>query len=329
MTETNRNQVAKRIDVTDKKAEYDENVKWLLSEKIILAHILIHVAKEYYGMKPEEVVELIEGTPKVSEIAVNPGESNITGIIGDNVEDTVPNEGKITYDIRFHALTPDKSQKIQLIIDIEAQKDYYPGYDIITRGIYYGARLLSAQKESEFTGDDYDKIKKVYSIWICMNAPKYAENTITEYSIQKHNMVGDFPEGKGRYDLMSVIAVCLSKELAQEKKATKLHRLLGTLLSSEMTRQEKKDIIESEYGIPMTQNIERRVNIMCNLSEVIEERGIERGIEKGIEQGSAQRLVKSIEANMRNFKIDLETACKGNDITVEEYWTAKELISNS
>ena len=97
-------------DVTDKKAEYDENVKWLLSEKIILAHILIHVAKEYDGMNPEEVVELIEGTPMVSEIAVNPGESNITRIIGDNVEDTVPNEGKITYDIRFHALTPDKSK---------------------------------------------------------------------------------------------------------------------------------------------------------------------------------------------------------------------------
>lgn len=319
MEEKNRNQIAKKIDITDKKAEYDENVKWLLSEKIILAHILIHVAKEYYGMKPEEAAELIEGVPRVSEIAVNPGESNTTEIVGDNVESVVPNEGKITYDIRFHALTPDKTQKIQLIIDIEAQKDYYPGYDIVTRGIYYGARLLSAQKESEFTGDDYDKIKKVYSIWICMNAPKYAENTITEYAIKQHNIIGEFPEDKGRYDLMSVIAICLSKELAREKKATKLHRLLGTLLSSRMTRQEKKDIIESEYGIPMTQNIERRVNIMCNLSAAIEERGIE--------QGNAQRLIKSIEANMRNFKIDLETACEGNDITVEEYWKAKELLN--
>lgn len=323
MTETNRNQLAKKIDVTDNKAEYDENVKWLLSEKIILAHILLHVAKEYYGMKPEEVVELIKETPKVSEVAVYPGESNTTEIVGDNVENVVPNEGKITYDIRFHALTPDKTQKIQLIIDIEAQKDYYPGYDIVTRGIYYGARLLSAQKESEFAGDDYDKIKKVYSIWICMNAPKYAENTITEYTLQKNNIVGEFPEGKTRYDLLSVIVVCLSKELAQEKEETRLHRLLGTLLSSKMTRQEKKDIIESEYGIPMTQNMERWVNIMCNLSEVIEERGIEKGIEKG----NAQRLVKCIEANMRNFGIDLETACKGNDITIKEYWTAKELIS--
>ena len=30
------NQIARKIDVTDKKAEYDENVKWLLSEKLIL-----------------------------------------------------------------------------------------------------------------------------------------------------------------------------------------------------------------------------------------------------------------------------------------------------
>ena len=51
MAGTNRNQIARK---------YDENVKWLLSEKIILAHILIHVAKEYYGMKPEAVVELKE-----------------------------------------------------------------------------------------------------------------------------------------------------------------------------------------------------------------------------------------------------------------------------
>lgn len=327
MIQRKRNQVAKKIDITDKKAEYDENVKWLLSEKIILAHVLIHVAKEYQGLKPEEVVGLIEGMPKISEVAVNPSESNATEIVGENVESTVPNEGKITYDIRFRALTPDKMQKIQLIIDIEAQKEYYPGYDIITRGIYYGARLISAQKECEFTGDDYDKIKKVYSIWICMNAPKYAENTITEYAIQKRDIVGEFPKDKGRYDLMSVITVCLSKELAQVGSTTKLHRLLGTLLSSEMTRKEKKDIIESEYGISMTQDIERRVNTMCNLSEVIEERGINKGIEKGIEKGNAQRLVKSIEANMRNFEIDLETACKGNEITVEEYWTAKELVS--
>lgn len=67
------NQIARKIDVTDKKAEYDENVKWLLSEKIILAHILVYAAREYQGMNVKEVVSLIEGTPQISEVMVNPG----------------------------------------------------------------------------------------------------------------------------------------------------------------------------------------------------------------------------------------------------------------
>ena len=276
-----KNQISRKIDITDKKAEYDENVKYLLSEKIILAHILVYAVKEYFGMKPEDVAELIEGMPQVSKVAVNPGESNMPEIIGDNVEDATPNEGKVTYDIRFRALAPERDALMQLIIDVEAQKDYYPGYDLLTRGIYYGARMISAQKGAEFLEDDYDKIKKVYSIWICMNAPSYAENTITEYGIQKRSIAGEFPENKGRYDLMSVIMICLSKKVAQAGDNTKLQRLLGTLLASEMTKAEKKDIIESEYGIPMNQEIERRVNTMCNLSEAIEKRGIEQGIERG------------------------------------------------
>lgn len=280
-----KNQISRKIDITDKKAEYDENVKYLLSEKIILAHILVYAVKEYFGMKPEDVAELIEGMPQVSKVAVNPGESNMPEIIGDNVEDATPNEGKVTYDIRFRALAPGRDALMQLIIDVEAQKDYYPGYDLLTRGIYYGARMISAQKGAEFLEDDYDKIKKVYSIWICMNAPSYAENTITEYGIQKRSIAGEFPENKGRYDLMSVIMICLSKKVAQAGDNTKLQRLLGTLLASEMTKAEKKDIIESEYGIPMKQEIERRVNTMCNLSEAIEKRGIEQGIERGIERG--------------------------------------------
>lgn len=44
-------------------------------------------------------------------------------------------------------------------------------------------------------------------------------------------------------------------------------------------------------------------------------------------RSDARRLVQSVEANMRNFNIDLETACRGNDITVERYESAKELLA--
>ena len=182
--------------------------------------------------------------------------------------------------------------------------------------------MISAQMGSEFTGDDYGKLKKVYSIWICMDSPKYAENTITEYSISPRNLVGHFPLDKGRYDLMSVVMICLSKELAQSDDTTKLHRLLGTLLSSEMTRQEKKDIIETEYGISMTEGMERRVNIMCNLSDTIEERGIN----KGIERGEAKQLIENIMSLQRKLDLSVEEACKLLDVSMEQYRVALELI---
>ena len=34
------------------------------------------------------------------------------------------------------------------------------------RAVYYVARLISSQKEKEFYGDNYNGLKKVYSIWI-------------------------------------------------------------------------------------------------------------------------------------------------------------------
>ena len=98
---------------------------------------------------------------------------------------SVPGEGELYYDIRFSVYYARQKQRIKLIINVEAQKEFRPGYSLITRGIFYGARMLSSQKGTEFTGRDYDNIRKVYSIWICMNAPDYIGNAISYYNIQK------------------------------------------------------------------------------------------------------------------------------------------------
>ena len=133
------------------------------------------------------------------------------------------NEGQVTFDIRFHAVTPGMEQ-VKLIINVEAQKSFTPGYDIVTRAVYYCARLLSSQMGVEFTPKSYDGIKKVYSIWICFDVPEYAENTITEYKIQPNSLYGDF-QGKVRYDLFSAVMVCLGKK-EDLSAGSSLHRLL-------------------------------------------------------------------------------------------------------
>lgn len=113
---------------------------------------------------------------------------------------------------------------------------------------------------------------------------------------------------------MSVVMVCLPKTVGDVNDNTRLHRLLGALLSSEMTRQEKKDIIETEYGIPMTENMERRVNTMCNLSEAIEERG------------EAKQLIGSVFSLKKKLNLSDEEACELLDVSYTQYQAALKLI---
>ena len=69
----------------------------------------------------------IEGEPEIAKIPVYPGHTP-EAITGNDTSDKVIGEGTITYDVRFYAVTPDE-QRIRLLINIEAQKDYYPAYD--------------------------------------------------------------------------------------------------------------------------------------------------------------------------------------------------------
>ena len=144
----------------------------------------------------------------MSAVPVLPDESG-TVISGMDTEDKSVREGTVTYDIRFRAIVPDSEEQIALIINVEAQNDFYPGYPLIKRGIYYCCRMISSQYGREFTGSHYEKIKKVYSIWICMKPPQYRENTITRYRLVEEYLVGEGKEPIRNYDLLSIIMLCL------------------------------------------------------------------------------------------------------------------------
>lgn len=68
-----------------------------------------------------------------------------------------------------------------------------------------------------------------------------------------------------------------------------------------------------------------------NIFEIGVERGkeigIEEGIEQGIEQGNLRTLVRNIELYMKNFNMDLQEACRGLEISVEEYEKAKQQVA--
>lgn len=274
------NILAKNITAAGDRANYDAACKRLLANKVILAWIMKSCLEEFQDFAVDEIADnYIEGSPQIARMAVNPDEvtdSKGEQIEGSKTEDSTIKEGTVTYDIRFYALVPQTTETIKLILNVEAQSNFYPGYPIIKRGLYYCSRMISSQYGVEFTDGHYEKIRKAISIWICADPPKYRENTITRYTVQEENIVGNIAEKRENYDLITAVIVCLGN--AGDDKYTGILKLLDVLLSSERKPDEKKRILQDDFNIKMTRELESEVLLMCNLSKGIEEKGIKEGI---------------------------------------------------
>ena len=273
--------------------QYDTQCKLLLSEKPILARIMKECVEEYKDCTIEQIESYIEGRPDISKIAVH--SSSIHGM---NTEDKTLSEGTIYYDIKFSAIVPTTKEPIELIINIEAQNKYNPGYPLVKRGVYYASRLISAQFGQEFDKTEYGNLKKVYSIWICMNPPKDVRNTIIEFNLALGIKVGrekteaiEKAFEKKNYDLMSIIFVNLDKN---ETGASNLLELLTLIFHGEMKAIEKCKALETKFGMTMYQEISEEVAHMCDLSYGVWERGLAQGINQGFSQGIAQGISQGI-----------------------------------
>lgn len=293
------NELSRALSCADEKIQYDTQCKRVLSQKEILARILARTVKELAGMSTEQIFACMEDTPEISSVRVEPGKTNqqnrqsITGLAN---EDKVQAEGEIYYDIRFYIHIPGEVERIRLIINIEAQKSYYPGYQIVTRGIFYGARMISAQLGTEFRHSQYDDIKKVYSIWVCLQAPQKVGNAIAEYSMEKHDLLPGFADRPEAYDKLSVVVIALNEKMQTEDELT---GMLNTLFSQRKTYLEKKQELETKYHIKMSDEFGKEMDRMCNLSDLIEERGIQQGMQQGIQQGMQQGIQQGMQRGMQ------------------------------
>ena len=309
---------------TDRDAQYDNSAKRLIAHKIILARILIKTVEKFKGMDPLEVAALIEGIPYISTVPVELGLTNAVHfqngkrIVGFNTENQELNEGLVRFDIVFYVRMKDGLS--QIIINVEAQKDEPSDYKILNRAVFYVNRLISSQKEKDFENSSYDDIKCVYSIWICMNME---ENTMSHIHLTKEDMIGSY-EWKGNLDLLNIIMIGLAKELPEHDETYELHRLLGALLSRELTVDEKLDIIGNEYDIPLEENFRKDMSTMCNLSQGVKEEGIAIGRREGLEEGRREGYAEG-EAGliMTMYKNGLlpEQIASATDKTVEEIKT--------
>ena len=296
-------------------AQYDALAKRILSWKPVLANILQRVVVEFKDVTVADIVNsCIEGEPVISQVLLNrdqinrPRQAGVTTgkidvvddadkealldkpvIHGWQNEDITQTEGKVVFDILFHAKVPKSGELITLIINVEAQRNYRMPYPLVKRAIYYISRLISSQKMTEFTGSDYGKLKKVYSIWICMDGPTNRD-TINRYELKEIQELGAYKEKIDNYDLMGIAMICLGRQKSRDR----LMELLRLLFKEQESTRDKRKQLKSKYNITLSDIMEEEVSHMCNLSLGIKEEAIQEGILLGRVEGKEKAKVEAV-----------------------------------
>lgn len=121
----------------------------------------------------------------------------------------------------------------------------------------------------------------------------------------------------GTLELLNVIMIGIAENLSEKELNHPLHRLLGALLSEKLSVDEKVNIIENEYHIPMEKSLEEDVKTMCNLSEGIEERAMEAGIEQGKAEGRLEFLKQLVQRKL-NKQMNAEEIAEDLGADIDE-----------
>ncbi len=292
--------LGKAIIGTDSdKIRLDQAVKNILAYKPLLARIFKEVVVECRDKCYEEIESCIEGDVLVSKVYVDSGMTNVgERIDGLNIEAYLNEEGLDRYDIRTYLRITDGDgvECIKLLVNVEAQNDEKPGYDIPLRALFYCCRMISAQQGVEFTTDrddpvKYGNIKKVYSIWLCTETAQCRANSIEKYEINKDFLVGTNADNP-RYDILTAIIINISGKHETEGTQNELIRLLTDLFDERLDGTEKVNKLKDGYGLKLTKDVESEVSEMCTYATAMENKGIEKGL---------KALVQSLKDYVEDF----------------------------
>ena len=317
--------------INNEKSYLDAGCKALLGCTAVAAFIVKNCIPEFHDMSLEEIQEYIiykkaksQMTPE--ELAEIQAENTSPVEIGCHIVDDLPdklneknveskstNEGTIYYDVLFDIGMPDgKSPPSRVIVDIEAQNEFKPGYAILKRGSFYCGRMISAQKETVFRNSDYNKLQKVYSIWLCIAPDEDVRGVCNAYNMSEICLAKEHHFPKEQYDNFCIILACLQ----DKQSANNMVRFFSSVFDNEMPVEEKLDLAR-KCGLQVTADVKEGINQMCNYSDYVEQKGIEKGRIEALSE-SVVKLVRegnySVEAatNLLPISDDIRATVKAN-----------------
>ena len=282
-----------KLDVD--KAMRDDYAKCILADPQILANIVKVIVPEFREYSIKDIIPCI-------------GETIVSLTVPEKLCIKIESDGTEDVDIKVEAQKSISYTKL--------------GYHIESRMVYYMARLVSSQKNVEFIKSNYDDIKDVYSIWICMDT-EADEDSIIELGLQPRVIYGNtiwLPQRS----IMNGAVIRIRSRADVEESKNRLIAMLEVLFSGR-ARQDKMNQLE-EYGLEMTTELEGCVNDMCNISDLLVEESEERGERRGMERGEKQARLDSIRTLMRKLNQTAEEAMDTLDIEEKDRETYRKLL---
>ena len=94
--------------------------------------------------------------------------------------------------------------------------------------------------------------------------------------------------------------------------------MLTDLFDERMEGKKKVEVLENDYGLPMTQEVRKELETMCTYGAALTRKSTQRGLDQGLDQG-----LKALVTSLKKYITDFETLYK-EVISNEEYAEVKE-----
>ena len=151
-----------------------------------------------------------------------------------------------------------------------------------------------------------------------MDSPD-GRSAINRYDLKEHHILHCHEENRADYDLLSIVTIYLGEEPRAEDWLIRFLRLL--FKDTATPPAEKKKVLEDEFGMSTTADMEEELRTMCNLSTGIYEQGMERGIAQGMERGIAQGMEntrKETALSMLKEKLPIEMIARITSLSADK-----------
>ena len=172
--------------------------------------------------------------------------------------------------------------------------------------------MIARQGAGVVAGSDYGQLRKVVSVWVCLDPLAANRATVTAFGVEARDVVGDGIYNRSDYDKLEVVVIGLGPGA---REAGGVVGMLATLLAKDVTPEKKLEELHNKYGIMITEDIEAGVRGMGGMGQAI----YEDGVRQGEARGSLERLVSDVRGAIDAFGATAETALAAFGVPREEW----------